>query len=174
MKNVHKLWFLPFRQQEALVSRHLLSWSQPSESARGTGLRLTFSLFQLAILLYLAEILAFSRLTVNFYPLPVTTIFLWWITRLDLLRSWGYFGNWSLGSQRPLTWVFDLTLGFIWYILEGEFLSTSEESWPLAITLNFSALQTFETFYILRQGLVTVHQDYYIASRLLHCTSNDK
>ena len=37
--------------------------SQPSESARGTGLRLTFSLFRLAILLCLAEILAFSRLS---------------------------------------------------------------------------------------------------------------
>ena len=45
-------------------------------------------------------------------------------------------------------------------------MSTSEESWPLAITLNFSALQTFETFYILGQGLVTVHQDYYIALQM--------
>ena len=36
----------------------------------------------------------------------------------------------------------------------------------MAITLNFSALKTLETFYILGQGLVTVHQDYYIALQM--------
>ena len=43
----------------------------------------------------------------------------------------------------------------IWYILEGNIFN-------MAITLNFSALQTFQTFYILGQGLVIVQQDYYI------------
>ena len=160
--------------QAALVSQHLQSWvTIPNlQEVRVSGWLSAFSDLPSSTHC-LAENLAFSSLIVDsFFPLPVTTIFLWWITRLDLLRSWGYFGNGSCGSYHPLTWDFDLTLGF-GIFLRGIF-STCNESWPLAITLNFSALQTFETFYILGQGLVTVHQDYYIASRLLHCTSNDK